>query len=163
MAQQAYFPSVAVRAEPIDRLRDDVQVTAADLLQVPKGAITERGLRHDLDVGIRYLESWLRGQGCVPIDDLMEDAATVEISRTQVWQWLHHGARLADGRAFDRALFAQLLDQEMRKVRAHAGETEWSRGHHAAAAKLFERMVLDDAFAEFLTLPAYEQLLATPD
>src|SRR3989442_291141 len=89
--------------------RDDVRVTAADLLTVPDGEITETGLRTNVDIGIQYLESWLRGVGCVPIYNLMEDAATAEISRSQVWQWVHHGARLADGRVVTEGLGRQLM------------------------------------------------------
>ncbi len=82
--------------------REDVHVTAADLLAVPTGDITEDGLKMNIDVGIQYLESWLMGNGCVPLYNLMEDAATAEISRTQVWQWMHHGAKLNDGRPIDK-------------------------------------------------------------
>jgi malate synthase len=163
IARAEFDRVLAGKPHQLERMREDVRVTADDLLRVPSGAITEKGLRDNVRIGIEYLAAWLAGTGCVPLNDLMEDAATAEISRAQVWQWLHHGARLDDGRTVDRALFARVLDQEMLAVRAQAGELEWNRGHHAAAAQLFERMVLDDEFAEFLTLPAYERLLATPD
>src|SRR6185295_1199793 len=94
-------------------LREDVSVTADDLLRVPHGTRTEAGLRHSIRVGVQYLEAWLRGLGCVPLYDLMEDAATAEISRTQIWQWIHHGARLDDGRIVTVPLVRGLLDEEM--------------------------------------------------
>ena len=101
----------------IDNKREDVSVTAADLLAVPEGEITEDGLRVNIDVGIQYLESWLRGVGCVPIYNLMEDAATAEISRTQVWQWIRHGARLSDGRTVTAELVRELIERQLDRVR----------------------------------------------
>jgi malate synthase len=163
IARYEFDAVLAGKPHQLERMREDVHVTADDLLRVPTGSITEKGLRDNVRIGIEYLAAWLAGTGCVPLNDLMEDAATAEISRAQVWQWLHHSARLEDGRNVDSALFARILDQEMLAIRAHVGEAEWSRGHHSSAAKLFERMVLDDAFAEFLTLPAYEHLLANSD
>jgi malate synthase len=163
IARAEFDRVLAGKPHQLERMREDLRVSADDLLRVPSGAITEKGLRDNVRIGIEYLAAWLGGTGCVPLNDLMEDAATAEISRAQVWQWLHNGARLEDGRTVDRALFARVLDEEMLAVRARAGELEWNRGHHAAAAQLFERMVLDHEFAEFLTLPAYERLLATPD
>jgi len=124
--------------------RDDVRVTAADLLAVPDGEITAAGLRTNVDVGIQYLESWLHGVGCVPIYNLMEDAATAEISRSQVWQWVRHGARLADGRVVTEGL--------VREVMAAAFPTE------SLATKLFGKMMTGVEFPEFLTLIAYEHL-----
>ncbi|HYT63340.1 MAG TPA: hypothetical protein VEL50_05535, partial [Gemmatimonadales bacterium] len=124
--------------------RDDVRVTAADLLAVPDGEITAAGLRTNVDVGIQYLESWLHGVGCVPIYNLMEDAATAEISRSQVWQWVRHGARLADGRVVTEGL--------VREVMAAAFPTE------SLATKLFGKMMTGVGFPEFLTLIAYEHL-----
>src|SRR4030095_15444483 len=97
----------------LHRLREDVSVTNTDLLQVPTGSRTEAGLRHNIRVGVQYLESWLRGLGCVPLYHLMEDAATAEISRTQVWQWIHHGAALNDGRTVTPRLVREFTDEEL--------------------------------------------------
>src|SRR5206468_4749467 len=105
----------------VGRLREEVTVTADDLLAVPRGSITEEGLRTNVRVGVQYLEAWLRGSGCVPLYNLMEDAATAEISRAQVWQWLRHGARLADGRPVTLPLVREIADQEMDRVRSEVG------------------------------------------
>src|SRR5262249_29457380 len=105
----------------IARQRQDVSVTASDLLKVPEGTITEAGLRQNINVGIGYLEAWLRGLGCVPLYHLMEDAATAEISRAQIWQWIRHGAKLADGRPVERGLCHQMMKEELAKLRANAG------------------------------------------
>jgi malate synthase len=133
-------------------LREDVSVAADDLLQVPQGTRTEAGLRHSIRVGVQYLEAWLRGLGCVPLYDLMEDAATAEISRTQIWQWIRHGARLDDGRAVTAPLVSGLLDEEMAAFRG---------GRFAEARAIFEELSTSAELAEFLTLPAYEALLAS--
>ena len=124
--------------------RDDVNVTPRDLITVPDGEITEAGLRTNVDVGIQYLDSWLRGVGCVPIYNLMEDAATAEISRSQVWQWVHHGAKLSDGRVVTEKLVRQIIAQEF------PGES--------LAADLFAQLMTGTEFPEFLTLVAYEHL-----
>ncbi|HXG96078.1 MAG TPA: malate synthase A [Gemmatimonadales bacterium] len=129
--------------------REDVRVAASDLLTVPEGDITEAGLRTNVDVGIQYLESWLRGLGCVPIYSLMEDAATAEISRSQVWQWLHHGATLADGRPVTKALVEQTIVSEMQRFEG---------GMFALAADLFRRISMAPELPEFLTGVAYEYL-----
>ncbi len=129
--------------------REDVRVTASDLLTVPEGDITEAGLRTNVDVGIQYLESWLRGLGCVPIYSLMEDAATAEISRSQVWQWLHHGSTLADGRPVTKALVEQTIVSEMQRFEG---------GTFALAADLFRRVSMAPELPEFLTGVAYEYL-----
>jgi malate synthase len=131
--------------------REDVHVTPADLLAVPDGDITEAGLRTNIDVGIRYLESWLRGVGCVPIYNLMEDAATAEISRTQVWQWVRHGAHLSDGRVVTRELVESIIEQEMQEKTLRGGKFE-------LAARLFAELMTGSEFPEFLTLVAYEHL-----
>lgn len=138
--------------------RADVRVTAADLLTVPQGAITEHGVRWNLKVGIQYLEAWLGGNGCVPLYNLMEDAATAEISRAQVWQWLHHRATLDDGQTLTPERFGALLEEEMDAIRAEVGEARFASGHYALAAQLFDRMIRDERFTEFLTLPAYDYL-----
>jgi malate synthase len=143
----------------IARLRDDVRVTAADLLQVPQGPITEAGLRVNVNVGLRYLESWLRGAGCVPIFNLMEDAATCEISRAQIWQWIRHrGGVLEDGRKVTVSLFQTVLSEELDKIRADIGPDAFDGGKFPVARDLFADLVTRDDFVDFLTLPAYEQL-----
>ncbi|HSN19285.1 MAG TPA: malate synthase A, partial [Usitatibacter sp.] len=108
-------------------------------------------------VGVQYLESWLRGQGCVPLYDLMEDAATAEISRAQVWQWLHHHVAI-DGRPFDRDRCMVVIAEEMKRIEDEAGKERFARGKFAAARKLFETLVLQDTFEDFLTLPAYARI-----
>jgi malate synthase len=140
----------------IARKRQDVHVAAADLLAVPRGTISEAGLRNNINVAIGYLESWLRGTGCVPLYNLMEDAATAEISRSQVWQWLRHAARLEDGRVVDEALCRRLLDEEVARWKADAAPgSRWDE-----AAALFRDIVEAPDFVEFLTLPAYEKVAA---
>ena len=144
----------------IDNARDDVDVDTADLLAVPSGQRTEAGLCHNIRVGILYLEAWLRGNGCVPLFSLMEDAATAEISRAQVWQWVKHGARLDTGEIVTKARVRALIRQES----ALLIWTESERGAHPGflgeACALFEDLALSDRFEDFLTLPAYERLLA---
>jgi malate synthase len=142
----------------IAKKRDDVHVTAKDLLTVPEGTITERGLRHNLNVGVMYLESWLRGVGCVPIYNLMEDAATAEISRAQVWQWRLHKVRIDGGPVIDRSLIETALDMELGKIRNSVGADRFSAGQYHEAAGILRDLVLDDEFVEFLTLPAYERV-----
>ncbi len=140
-------------------LRDDLHVTAADLLRAPEGTRTEAGLRHNVRVAMLYLESWLRGQGCVPIDNLMEDAATAEISRMQIWQWLHHGARLEDGRVVGRELVERVVDDEDCRLLTDVGEARFVAGRYREARDLFLRLTTEDEAVPFLTLPAYELLL----
>jgi malate synthase len=140
----------------ISRQREDVNVSAADLLQVPKGTITEDGLRGNIRVGVQYLEAWLGGNGCVPLYNLMEDAATAEISRAQIWQWLKHDATMADGRRITSQLYTELLPQEMARIEKEVGSARFSTGNYSRAAKLFSDMSKSTQFAEFLTLPAYE-------
>jgi malate synthase len=141
----------------IDRKRDDVLVTAADLLAVPGGTITEKGLRHNLDVGIRYLGAWLVGVGCVPIYNLMEDAATAEISRAQIWQWVRHGAILEDGRKITAELVRQWLREELERMRADLGAA-FGQGRYGEAAAVMEELVTSKTFPEFMTTVAYERL-----
>ncbi len=138
--------------------RDDVNVTARDLLAVPKGSVTEAGLRLNVDVGVQYLESWLRGTGCVPIYNLMEDAATAEISRTQVWQWIRHGAMLADGRTVTESLVREVMSEEMDKLRAVLGPIRFDGGEFTLACRLFDEMMTGTEFPEFLTTVAYDYL-----
>jgi malate synthase len=139
--------------------REDVAVTAEDLLVVPPGSITERGLRHNVDVGIQYMAAWLSGNGCVPIYNLMEDAATAEISRSQLWQWVHHdNARLADGQAITPDLVSRIFEEELQHLRERVGEDAFARGHYELAARLIRDIVLRDAFTEFMTTVGYEHL-----
>jgi malate synthase len=140
--------------------REDVDVSPADLLELPTGTITEAGLRQNVDVGVQYLASWLAGQGCVPIYNLMEDAATAEISRTQVWQWLRHGARLDDGRTVTKELVEAVLDQEQARQRELMGADRYDASTFPAARALFVSLSTSEAFVEFLTLPAYDILVA---
>jgi len=143
----------------IDRKRDDVTVGPRDLLAVPDGARTEAGLCHNIRVGILYLESWLRGNGCVPLFGLMEDAATAEISRAQVWQWVRHGARLDGGDLVTKQRVKSLIRQEVAMFVWVASERGAHPGRLGDASALFERLALSDEFEEFLTLSAYERLL----
>ena len=138
--------------------REDVRLSATDLVAVPEGDITEEGLRVNLDVGIQYLESWLRGTGCVPIYNLMEDAATAEISRSQVWQWVRHEAKMKDGRAVSTALVRKTIEEELEKLRQHLGPERFDSGRFDLAARLFEPMMTSPEFAEFMTLVAYDYL-----
>jgi malate synthase len=138
--------------------REDVHITAADLLRVPEGQITEQGLKLNVDVGIQYIESWLGGNGCVPIYNLMEDAATAEISRVQVWQWRHHGAKLNDGRTVTPELIRATISAQLEHIRNVVGSSRYDRGRFAEAARLFEQLVFDEPCKDFLTLEAYRYL-----
>ena len=138
--------------------REEVKVSARDLLAVPEGQITEAGVRGCIRVGVQYLESWLRGNGCVPLYHLMEDAATAEICRAQLWQWLHHGARTSDGVPVSVTRFDRLLTEELSRIHEEVGAERLTAGVFPTAARLFEQMTKSDSFDEFLTLPAYELL-----
>ncbi len=143
----------------LDRLREDVHVTAADLLAIPPGSITEAGLRSNVDVGLQYLAAWLGGNGCVPIHNLMEDAATAEISRAQVWQWVHHATGvLDDGRKVTLDLFRKVLAETLASLRTQVGEQAFAAGHYEQAARLFDSLTADDRFQTFLTLAAYGEI-----
>jgi malate synthase len=139
-------------------MREDVRASAADLLRVPEGTRTEEGLRLNVRVGVQYIESWLRGNGCVPLYNLMEDAATAEISRAQVWQWIRHGATLKDGRRVTRALLAQVMGDEMKTIAREAGPERLRSGRFDEAQALFTRLSTSDVLEEFLTIPAYQML-----
>jgi malate synthase len=152
------FDAVMPGPNQLQVLRADVNVTARDLLTVPEGAITEEGLRGCIRVGVQYLESWLRGNGCVPLYHLMEDAATAEICRAQLWQWLHHGARTSDGLAVSVERFDRLLSAELDRIHDEVGAARLTNGVFPTAARLFEQMTKSETFDEFLTLPAYELL-----
>jgi malate synthase len=142
----------------IHRRRDDVSVTARDLLDFrPEKPITEAGVRNNISVGVQYLGAWLAGNGCVPVFNLMEDAATAEISRSQIWQWIRNPQGvLDDGRKVTKPLFRQLLAEELPRIRKLLGEEAWRAGKYEEAARLFEEITTRDEYTEFLTLPAYE-------
>lgn len=143
----------------LQRKREDVQISAKDLLTVPEGPITEAGLRINVNVGLLYMESWLRGEGCVPIYNLMEDAATAEISRSQVWQWIRHpNGKLVDGRKVTVELFRQILGEELEKIKDMVGQEAFTAGKYALARQLFEQIITRDQFTEFLTLVAYDHI-----
>ena len=148
------------RPNQLDRQRTDVRVDAAQLLaaRATPGEVTEAGLRNNVSVGIQYLESWLRGGGAVAIFNLMEDAATAEISRSQIWQWVHNGVRTAEGAQITADYVRQVEDEELAKIREAVGDQAFGAGRYAEARELFEQVALADDFVEFLTLPAYERL-----
>lgn len=150
------FDEYMPEANQLDKLREDVNVRPADLIEVPKGTITEDGLRKNINVGILYIESWLRGNGAAAIYHLMEDAATAEISRTQVWQWIKYQAKLDDGRTIDQSLYQDLLPEELAKIKEYVSENQYNNGRFEEAVQIFEKLILNDEFEEFLTLPAYE-------
>ena len=152
------FNSVMRGPNQLGVARAEVNVTAADLVQLPPGQITEAGLRGCIRVGVQYLEAWLRGNGCVPLYHLMEDAATAEICRAQLWQWLHHGARTEDGQQITFERFDRLMMAELDRIHAEVGAARLTHGVFPSAARLFERMTKSETFDEFLTLPAYELL-----
>ncbi len=162
VAREEFDRVLGDRPNQVDRQRDDVRPDAAALLDVAAtpGTLTERGLRANVDVAVRYLSAWLRGQGAVGIHGLMEDAATAEIARAQVWQWIRHGSRLDDGRTVTRDLVARILDEERASLLAEAaGDAAPGRESRIPeAAALFEEVALADELPEFLTLPAYERL-----
>ncbi len=139
----------------LDVKREDVRIAQADLLAIPEGTITEAGLRNNANVSIQYMAAWLSGNGCVPINNLMEDAATAEIARAQLWQWAHHDAsRLDDGGPIDVAYVRRILGEELEFIRSSVG----GEGKYGEAAELLTLLVEKPDFIEFLTLPAYERL-----
>jgi len=153
------FDAMMPQPNQIGRRRDDVQVTARDLLTVPQGEITAGGLRQNIDVGIQYMASWLAGNGCVPIYNLMEDAATAEISRTQVWQWLHQPTGvLNDGQKVTLGMVRQVFEEQLAKLRQIVGFAAFDAGSYRAAGALMEDIITRDAFTEFMTLEGYEHL-----
>jgi malate synthase len=163
IAKEEFDKVLGEEPNQINRLRHDVQVTPIQLIEVPKGKITEEGLRNNIRVGIQYLEAWLGGQGCVPLYNLMEDAATAEISRTQVWQWVHNPyGILEDGRKVTIALVRQLMLEELGIIRRERGEVRFDGGHFSEAARLFEELTASEQLEEFLTIKAYELLEQRP-
>ncbi|SNC74866.1 malate synthase [Hymenobacter gelipurpurascens] len=155
----AVFDELMPQPNQIENKREDLHVSAADLLKAPVGHITEEGLKLNIDVAVQYLESWLRGNGCVPIYNLMEDAATAEISRAQVWQWVHTpGTTLEDGRPVTVELYRSLVPGQLEKIKALVGDEAYATGRYLEAARLFDKLVMSEKFIEFLTVPAYDQL-----
>jgi len=152
------FDSVMKGPNQLSVLRNEVVVRADDLLRVPEGAITEGGLRHCIRVGVQYIEAWLRGSGCVPLYNLMEDAATAEICRAQLWQCLRHGAQTDDGAPFTAERFDRLLTEEIDRIHDEVGPVRLLNGVFPTATRLFEQMTKQEQFDEFLTLPAYDLL-----
>jgi malate synthase len=144
----------------VSRRRDDVHVTAAELLDLgaTPGSITDKGLRTDVNVGFQYISFWLSGRGAAAINSMMEDAATAEISRTQIWQWIHHGVKLGDGRQVTPDLVRQVLDEETAKIREQVGEETWEAGRPRETREIFEKVALSPELIEFMTLPAYRLL-----
>jgi malate synthase len=159
ICREAFTAVLGDRPNQLERTRPEVDVTAAQLLDIASagGQVTEEGLRGNVSVGIQYLESWLRGSGAVGINNLMEDAATAEISRSQVWQWLHNDVTLADGQAVTRGLVEQIIEEELDAIRRREGDG-FAAGRWADARDTFTEMALSDRFADFLTLPAYAKM-----
>ncbi|HEX8872547.1 MAG TPA: malate synthase A [Candidatus Acidoferrum sp.] len=151
------FDRLMPTANQIEKKLADFHATAEDLLQVPSGEITEAGLRQNIAVGLGYLEAWLRGTGCVPLFNLMEDAATAEISRAQLWQWIHHGAHLKDGRAVTLSLCEEVIQSELAKARQSGDAARLAA--YEKAARLMRDLIQAPQFIDFLTVPAYEQLV----
>ncbi len=160
VAMAVFDQVLGEKPNQIDRQRPEVQVTARDLLdvRVPGGQITEGGLRNNISVAIQYLESWLRGTGAVAIFNLMEDTATAEIARSQVWQWVRHGARLTEGPTVTRDLVRRLEAEELARIREALGDALYQQGRFAEATELFEKVALSEEFVEFLTFPAYDYI-----
>ena len=155
------FDAHMPNANQIEKKREDVDVNQDDLLRVPEGNRTDAGLRQNISIGIQYIEAWLRGVGCVPLHNLMEDAATAEISRAQLWQWIRHKATLEDGRVVTPTLFRETMEEELLEIQKSVGIEAYKKGKFAEAKTLFEVLTVSNNFEEFLTLPAYEQLLTT--
>jgi malate synthase len=159
ICKEVFTAVLGDRPNQIDKKREDVQVAAEQLLDVRStpGEITEAGLRSNISVGIQYIESWLRGNGAVGINNLMEDAATAEISRSQVWQWLHNGVRLSNGETVTRELVERITDEEMQAISQARGDA-FASGRWDDARALFLEMAVADEYSDFLTLPAYERM-----
>ncbi|HEX8067614.1 MAG TPA: malate synthase A [Thermoleophilaceae bacterium] len=161
VAMERFDAVLGERPNQVDRRRDDVTVAASDLLDAASagGEVTEEGLRSDVNVGIQYISSWLRGNGAAAINNLMEDAATAEIARSQVWQWVRHGARIDGGERVTPELVRRIEDEELEKIREEVGDEFFhAHGRPRESRELFEDVALGDRFVDFLTLPAYERL-----
>jgi malate synthase len=160
VAREVFQQALDGRPNQLERRRDDVQVGPAELLDLAStpGTITEQGMRINVSVGFQYISFWLTGRGAAAINSLMEDAATAEISRAQLWQWIHHAATLEDGRTVTRELVRALLDEETEQIRAQVGDDVWQAGRPADTREVFERVALSQELIEFLTLVAYDYL-----
>lgn len=153
------FDRLMPEANQINKTREGVKISASDLIEVAKGNITEEGLRQNINVSIQYLEAWLTGNGCVPIYNLMEDAATAEISRAQIWQWINHkNGILDDGRKITKELYEEIVKQELIKIKEMTGEKKFNEGKYETATDLFNQLSTDIHFSDFLTLSAYSKL-----
>ncbi len=160
VAREVFERGLGGAPNQLDRRRDGVSVTPGQLqdLSSTPGEVTETGLRTNVNVGFQYLSFWLSGRGAAAINSLMEDAATAEISRTQIWQWVRHGVTLKDGRTVTPELVHQVIDQETDKIRQAVGEDTWKAGRPIETREIFERVALSEELIEFLTIPAYEYL-----
>jgi malate synthase len=163
-AKEEFDSVLGERPNQVDRARDDVEVSAADLLDAASaggpGEITEDGLRSNVNVGIQYISSWLRGNGAAGIYGVMEDAATAEICRAQVWQWMHHGCTLGDDREVTKELVQEIEGEELERIRGEVGDDDWfeQEGRPETSRQIFEEVALAEEFVDFLTLPAYSRL-----
>ena len=156
IAMDAFDSVMANNPNQISNKRNDVNTTAGDLLKIPTGSITQHGIRENIRVGVQYIEAWLSGNGCVPLYNLMEDAATAEISRSQIWQWIHHKVRISESeQVISEEYFVQSLEEEMDLIIA---ERDFDSEHLQTAVDLFKDMSISSEFDEFLTLPAYQHL-----
>ncbi len=160
VAREVFEKGLNGQPNQVARKRDDVHVTAEQLLDLAAtpGAVTEKGLRTNVNVGFQYISFWLTGRGAAAINSLMEDAATAEISRTQIWQWIHHGVKLEDGRTVTPDLVRQVLDEETGRIREQVGSDVWRAGRPEDTREIFERVALSEDLLEFLTIPAYRYL-----
>ena len=160
VAREVFDDVLGARPNQLERLREDIEASASQLLsaEVPGGRVTEAGLRANVRVGIQYIASWLSGLGAVAIDNLMEDAATAEISRSQVWQWVHHGAHLDEGPEITAAVVRRIAGEELGTIRETVGADAYAGGRFEEAREIFEQVALGEDFVDFLTLPAYERL-----
>jgi malate synthase len=160
VAREVFEKGLNAQPNQLARQRDEVHVTAEQLLDLgaTPGAITEKGLRTNVNVGFQYISFWLTGRGAAAINSLMEDAATAEISRSQIWQWVHHGVELDDGRTVTPELVRQVLDEETAKIRDQVGDQVWKAGRPEDTREIFEGVALSSELIEFLTIPAYRYL-----
>ena len=152
------FNEVMPESNQINKEYSNPHITKSDLLKVPKGPITEKGLRHNIKVGVQYLEAWLKGNGCVPLYNLMEDAATAEISRAQLWQWIKHEVNLSSGNKVTIDMVNKIFDEELAVIKNEIGSERFESGKFKLATDLFKGMISSDSFDEFLTLPAYKHI-----
>jgi malate synthase len=160
VATEAFDAVLGERPNQIERLREDVVPDAAALVDLgaTPGEVTAAGLRDNVSVGFQYISFWLGGRGAVGLNGMMEDAATAEISRSQIWQWIHDGTKLEDGTVIDRELVSRILDEEMERIRAEVGEETWTAGRPEETRRIFERVALGEGFPDFLTEEAYPLL-----